>query len=265
MTARFDKFTWLKALQSDSALTDRDFRLAVLIGITYTRGDGSGWLVELDALAAALPGGLSRRRLVDALRRLAGRGYLVEADRSGGGRGVTARRSFDLDIPMTPASGVSDGRGLWITPETQDASGTGFVETPDASVRNPGQQRPKPLTAASHKVAADLPKQPPTGTPSGTSSGGGPPPTISPTAQDRTQGWTRGPYGPRCLNPEHVNHPDPPGCRGCGDAREAAKAIEADRKAAIRKAIDNCQDCDAAGRLDDLTDCPKHPNFRKAS
>jgi hypothetical protein len=31
-----------------------------------------------------------------------------------------------------------------------------------------------------------------------------------------------------------------------------------------RAAIDDCTDCDAYGRLDDLTDCPKHPNFRKA-
>jgi hypothetical protein len=31
-----------------------------------------------------------------------------------------------------------------------------------------------------------------------------------------------------------------------------------------RAAIDNCPDCDQYGRLDDLTDCPRHPNFRKA-
>lgn len=79
----FDKFGWLKALHSDAALTDRDFRLAALIGVTYTRADGSGWAVDLDALAAQLPGGLSRRRLADALRRLIDLGYLVETGRSG--------------------------------------------------------------------------------------------------------------------------------------------------------------------------------------
>lgn len=103
----FAKFSWLKALQSDAALTDRDVRLAVLIGVAYTRADGVGWVVELDALAASLPGGLSRRRLIDALSRLVVRGYLVETARSLGGRGMTARRSFDLHKPTTPASEVN--------------------------------------------------------------------------------------------------------------------------------------------------------------
>lgn len=42
------------------------------------------------------------------------------------------------------------------------------------------------------------------------------------------------------------------------------QAAIADLNAAtgVRSAIDACPDCDAVGRLDDLTDCPKHPNFR---
>jgi hypothetical protein len=61
------------------------------------------------------------------------------------------------------------------------------------------------------------------------------------------------------------------GCHACGDARVARKAWEAQKAAAekadkdrIRAAIDACTDCDFVGRLDDLRDCPKHPNFRKA-
>lgn len=42
--------------------------------------------------------------------------------------------------------------------------------------------------------------------------------------------------------------------------REATEAVEADRRT-IREAIDDCPDCDDFGRLDDLTPCPKHPNF----
>lgn len=41
---------------------------------------------------------------------------------------------------------------------------------------------------------------------------------------------------------------------------EASAAVESDRRA-IRDAIDNCNDCDDFGRLDDLTPCPRHPNF----
>lgn len=35
------------------------------------------------------------------------------------------------------------------------------------------------------------------------------------------------------------------------------------RREAIRRDIDGCRECDDYGRLDDLTDCPMHPNFRQ--
>ena len=34
------------------------------------------------------------------------------------------------------------------------------------------------------------------------------------------------------------------------------------RAASIRWLIEHCDDCDDIGRLDDLSDCPKHTNFR---
>ncbi|BBY67558.1 hypothetical protein [Mycolicibacterium helvum] len=74
-------------------------------------------------------------------------------------------------------------------------------------------------------------------------------------------------YSPRC--PKHIHDENPPACGGCGRAREASKASaqtaqerEAQRRNQIRDAIDACGDCDQVGRLDDLSDCPKHPNFR---
>lgn len=74
-------------------------------------------------------------------------------------------------------------------------------------------------------------------------------------------------YHPRCA--KHIHTERPPKCGGCGDAREAAKAAatvaeqrEADQRARTRAAIDRCRDCDQYGRLDDLSDCPKHLNFR---
>jgi hypothetical protein len=253
----FDKFGWLKALHSDAALTDRDFRLAVLIGVTYTRADGSGWAVDLAALAASLPGGLSRRRLSDALRRLVARGYLVESGRSGGGRGVTARRSFDLRKPMTPASGVSAGRGLQTTPETQDSSGTGITESQDSSVRNPGRQRPKPLTRASINEPSDLGEQPPTGTSTGTPTGGAaaahdpePPPFCS-----------QHPTGTR------------ESCPPCGDHRRGHDAWQARQRHRIRverhvrhNAIADCPDCDEFGQVDlgeAVANC-RHPKLTRA-
>ncbi|WP_100474421.1 hypothetical protein [Mycobacteroides abscessus] len=78
-----------------------------------------------------------------------------------------------------------------------------------------------------------------------------------------------GPYGPRCR--KHLYVEIPPDCRPCGLERERKEAIdkaEAERveveRRAIRAAIDSCPNkCDDAGRLDDLTDCPLHPNFRQ--
>ena len=49
------------------------------------------------------------------------------------------------------------------------------------------------------------------------------------------------------------------------DKREIRRQeIEADRRyrVAITRAIDNCGDCDQYGRLDDLSDCPRHDNHR---
>ncbi|BDY26624.1 hypothetical protein [Mycolicibacterium mageritense] len=52
-------------------------------------------------------------------------------------------------------------------------------------------------------------------------------------------------------------------------ADAASTQLAADRAAntaadATRKAIDNCTDCDDYGRLSDLTDCPRHANFRRS-
>jgi hypothetical protein len=66
-------------------------------------------------------------------------------------------------------------------------------------------------------------------------------------------------------------NPDGEPCGGCADARRARQQWEAeqseaertDRKA-IRTAIDNCTNgCDEYGRLDDMTYCPEHANFRE--
>jgi hypothetical protein len=72
---------------------------------------------------------------------------------------------------------------------------------------------------------------------------------------------------PRCKR--HLNIARPPPCPDCQHVRrtadraaeERAHRLEAQRTV-IRRAIDRCPECDQVGRLDDLTDCPNHPNFR---
>lgn len=249
-----NKFAWLKAAQMDNGLTDKDFRLAVLIGVSYTRGDGVGWSVELDDLAASIPGGLSRRRLIDALTRLVNRGYLVETGRSGGGRAQRARRSFNLCKPMTPASGV--------VTETPDASGTGFkTETHDASVQNPRRQRPKPLTAASQRTDADEREDPLTGTSTGTSTGDHaharedePPPRYCPNHPNGSPG------GSACVPCMRARQKLEDWTRE-GDERERAA------RAAWRRARESCQRCGGTGHIDvdenTVARCPDCSTWRK--
>ena len=108
----------------------------------------------------------------------------------------------------------------------------------------------------------------PTGQPPSTPS---PSPTPSPTPKggyvstEGNQGAEQEPPSPKC--PKHINNPDPPNCRACGDARKAraewdslqalerlsAKSAEAQRRAEIRaQAINDCDLCDEDGYRDAL-------------
>lgn len=98
--------------------------------------------------------------------------------------------------------------------------------------------------------------------------GGGTGPAPPAPQETATSETTIGPYGPRCA--DHADDPDPPSCPGCKRARLAFEAVERDTterahadRASIRAAIDDCTECDTAGRRDDLTDCPQHRNFRQ--
>ncbi|PND58117.1 hypothetical protein CRM90_08995 [Mycobacterium sp. ENV421] len=51
------------------------------------------------------------------------------------------------------------------------------------------------------------------------------------------------------------------GFRHSGVVLDVSFDVSIDR-AAVRAAIDRCPSCDQFGRLDNLEDCPRHPNFR---
>nr|WP_156770661.1 hypothetical protein [Mycobacterium gordonae] len=241
----FDKFGWLKALRADPRLTDRDVRMALALCTDYSRRDGTGWAVDLDDLATAIPSGLSRNRLKDMLQKLTEYGYLVETGRTAGGRGVVARRSHDLAKPALAAVRVND--------ETRTASGAGNSETRTASGSNPHRWRFKPAPLAVQKVAPELHEDPPTGTSPGTPSG-------TAAAHD--------PEPPRFC----PNHPTGTrqNCRPCGDHRsshEAWQARHSERSRveaqARRDAIARCPDCDEFGQVDlgeAVANC-RHPNL----
>jgi hypothetical protein len=70
--------------------------------------------------------------------------------------------------------------------------------------------------------------------------------------------------------PKHMPDGTIDSCPACGHHRKRREAWDAEleervtaARNLIRQAINKCRDCDAFGRLDDLTDCPKHRNFRQ--
>jgi hypothetical protein len=163
----FDKFGWLKTLQSDPDLSDTAFRLGVVICTTFTRADGTGWAVELDTIAAKLPAGLSRNRTFGVLRQLTDAGYLTETARSGGGRRLTARRAHNLTKPQPPVPVDNPAK-------PQPLAAVVYGETATASGINHNRKRLKPQPPAAQFVAvcADQGTRfSPTGTSSGTPSG----------------------------------------------------------------------------------------------
>lgn len=85
----------------------------------------------------------------------------------------------------------------------------------------------------------------------------------APADRQRQPDWVSGPYGPRCVNPKHIDDPYPPACRGCEQARLAHVAEDEASRTAVSHAVADCSECDDYGRLDDLSDCPRHTNFRQ--
>lgn len=70
--------------------------------------------------------------------------------------------------------------------------------------------------------------------------------------------------------PDHMPNGTKDSCPSCGHHRKRREAWDAEfeerriaNRGLVRQAIDSCRECDKFGRLDDLTDCPKHPNFRQ--
>jgi hypothetical protein len=148
----FDKFGWLKALQSDPRYTDKERCFGSIVCVQFARRDGTGWAVDLDDIAAKMPGGMSHNRMKIAFGKFVRDGYLTETGRSPGGRGVKARRSHDLTKPAPAVVQVSD--------ETRTRSGAGLGETRTSTEQNPHPYGIKPAPVAFTKTYADLREDP---------------------------------------------------------------------------------------------------------
>lgn len=171
MNDTFDKFAWLKALQADATVTDKVFRLGVVIATRYTRRNGSGWVASLDEMAGHVKGGMTVARFNDATRHLESRGFLVQMKRSLGGRprkGQKPERRGAFDLVMPSEAEADSGVGLDENPRSQRSKPTLVkVKTHARNGVNPRSGEPE-LTP----IPADqTPQKLPTGTSLGTSSG----------------------------------------------------------------------------------------------
>lgn len=156
----FDKYKWIKSVQSDTDISDREFRLAVVMASQFVWSNGVGWLVEMDAIGAAVATGYSQSRLGKALGRLCDKGYLVETKRVSTGPGIKAKRAYNLKNTEPDKSHCSDNTDTAASRCFPDSNNTepAASEHRDASVRTPGPQRPNTGTQGSPQTCSDQPK-----------------------------------------------------------------------------------------------------------
>lgn len=241
----FDKFGWLKGLQSDGRFTDKEYRVGSIICVKFCRGNGTGWSVLLDDIADEVPGGLSRNALKKALGKLVQHGYLEETGRSQGGRGVAAWRAHNLTKPDRTEVRVSgETRHHTTTNPPSQTSKPALVRRQTCTSANAG------LTAKEHVTEGfSAPK----GTSEGTSKGGGGPTsattptpsvpalqlinetdTIDAELVDDSQADDDPEPARYCA--VHGANPGPP-CNTCKDHREEHKAWKARQTAKELAAI----------------------------
>lgn len=240
------KFRYYAAVYSDPRLTLADKSVLTFAAIVFVHGEGDTFRRRQDTVAARV--GTNIRTVQRAYKRGIELGYLELVTERQRGRGYTKADTYRIRVPA----------GYAATPETDEID-----DTMSGIHLNTRHTVPKyPTFSAqipdieSAKIASTSSNEAPKVLIEGSLEKGAPTPLI-------------GPYGPRCRN--HLYVEIPPDCRPCGLERERKEAIdkaeaervEAERRA-IRAAIDSCPNkCDDAGRLDDLTDCPLHPNFRQ--
>jgi hypothetical protein len=224
----FDKFGWLKALQSDPRYTDKEQRFGSIICVQFARRDGTGWTVNLDDIGAKMATGIDPNRMKIAFRKFVRDGYLQETGKSRGGRGVKAWRSFNLTKPYPVQVRVSD----------KTLSSTG---------QNPIQKVTKPYPEGDTKTWPDLREDPPKGTSKGTSEGTGaratdePNVPATPEPPQKIPGEQPKPPDPYCADHMPDGTTDP--CGPCGTARTNLNAWRARGDKAIR----DCGLCDDRG------------------
>ena len=259
----FNKFAWVDAVAADGRLTEGERFVLTMTAISYVTYGEDVFHVRQATIAERFA--TSERTVRRAQTRARELGYLILVRPRQRGRGHHGPDHHRLVIPDNLSSITG--------------------EIPDTDDRNTRQEWPKyltetteiPDTADSSTSGNDTPKGSLIGSLIGSLEGRGSPepgtslaePSPTPKPPPQKINFTEEPEPPRfCQRHPLVGTTE--NCRGCADARLNHDAWKKDTigrltelKATIRAGIDACNGCDLYGRLDDQSDCPRHPNFRQ--
>ncbi|OLT76603.1 hypothetical protein [Mycobacteroides abscessus] len=242
------KFRYHSAVYSDPRLTLADKSVLGFTAIEFVHGDGDTFCRRQETVAARV--GTNVRTVQRAYKRGLELGYLELITKRQRGRGHTRADEYRIQVPA----------GCAATPKIDDTM-SGIPINSRHTVQEYPTLSPEIPDTVSAEIAPTSDDEPPKVFYKGLLGKDAAPPPPAPLLDPLGQ--------PRCR--KHFGVENPPDCPPCGLERERketldrfkADRIEAERRA-IRAAIDSCPNkCDDAGRLDDLTDCPLHPNFRQ--
>jgi hypothetical protein len=236
-----DKYRWINTVMADARMTEGERFVLVCIAVRYVLNGDDVFRVKQTTIAERCA--ISDRTVRAALTHAKELAYLVVSQQRQRGPGHHRADEHRLTLPEIQA----DMAGYSASELPEDSSGntTGLPERNDRITGSKCTELPEAATSVTCE-------------------------NVTPNGFIDGSGDGSGPASPFC--PDHQPHGTTENCPACGRARVAFQADELARKeaektarAAIRAAIDNCNDCDAYGRLDDQSDCPKHPNHRQAA
>ncbi|TEA06272.1 hypothetical protein [Mycobacteroides salmoniphilum] len=241
---KFNKWKWFDLVVADSRIPAGEKIVLVRQVVKAVLNGGDTFRVRQQLVAASTA--TNERTVQRAYKRAIELGYLelvAERLRGSEGKSDTYRLLMPADSAVGEVPDKKSGTSAKSTRLLVEEYPTNSPKVPDTA-NAPTSENGTPISSLEKFLGEGAASPPPA-------------PLLDPLGQ------------PRCR--KHFGVENPPDCPPCGLERErkealdrfTAERIEAEHRA-IRAAIDSCPNkCDQAGRLDDLTDCSLHPNFRQ--
>ncbi|GJF09562.1 hypothetical protein NGTWS0302_24100 [Mycolicibacterium cyprinidarum] len=281
MGDKFNKFAWMNMVFTDKRIKGSQSKVLLWLAWRYA-GDSDLVYVKQQTVADRL--GVSLRCVKEAFKTGLDLGYLVLSQARRGGHRTSPNR-WRLAVPTAlPGAESAPSQDEWVQETTRMGAGN---DTNGCSFVPEWVQVPPTVTSENTDHKRSLVKVSSKGLEREVSAHGADALTPSDALDENTTIDAElvdpdpDPKPPRYCR-DHP-HGTPDWCGKCKTARlnyeawtrrnpgrilDHLRGLGSDRTSKptdpIRRAIDNCPNrCDEAGRLDDLTDCPLHDNFRR--